>query len=64
MRKLFVYAAREVGIPPYEVKVLVNHALPRSGDVTEAHYYTPSPEHLGKCLEKVTGFLLEKLRGV
>lgn len=41
---------------PLDLKVLMNHALPGSGDV-RLRYIRPSMEHLRGCVEAVAGFL-------
>ena len=44
----------------YDLKVLMNHALPSSGDVTVG-YVRVSVEHLRESAEKITAFLLAKM---
>jgi len=56
LRDTFATAAHEARVHPLDLKVLLNHALPGSGDVTEG-YIRPSVEHLRGCAERVAGFL-------
>lgn len=62
LRDTFASAAHEAGVDPLSLKVLLNHSLPSSGDVTEG-YIRPSVDHLREAAEKVSGFLLEKMAG-
>ncbi len=58
LRNTFATAAHEARVHPMDLKLLMNHVLPISGDVTEG-YVRPSVEHLRECVEKVAAFLLE-----
>ncbi len=60
LRDTFITAALQVGIPLYEVKVLVNHRLPDGGDTTLG-YSNPELEHLRAQVERVAAFLLGKM---
>ena len=60
LRDTFASAAHEARIHPLDLKVLMNHALPSTGDVT-AGYIRPSTEHLRGCVEEVAGFLIERM---
>jgi len=59
LRDTFATACFESEIGLTETQVLMNHRAPR-GSVTEG-YYSPSLEHLRKCVETVTAFLLNKI---
>jgi len=45
LRDTFASAAHETGVDPLSLKVLMNHALPSAGDVTEG-YIRPGVGHL------------------
>ncbi|HEX9708928.1 MAG TPA: tyrosine-type recombinase/integrase [Candidatus Thermoplasmatota archaeon] len=60
LRDTFASAAHEARVHPLDLKVLMNHALPGSGDVTMG-YIRPSIEHLRGCVEAVAGFLGERM---
>lgn len=60
LRDTYLTAAVEAGIGEIDRKVLVNHTW-GSADVT-AGYVKQSLSHLRECQEKVTGFLVEKMR--
>ncbi len=62
LRDTYLTAAHEAGLSPWDIKILVNHTLPDSGDVT-AGYLRPSLEHLRGCQERVAAFLLHRARG-
>jgi len=57
LRDTFACAAHEARIHPLDLKVLMNHALPSTGDVT-AGYIRPSIEHLRGCVEEIAAFLV------
>ncbi len=57
-RDTYATAALEAGVDPLSLKILMNHTLPET-DVTEG-YMRPSLEHLRRCQEKITAFLLDK----
>lgn len=59
LRDTFATAAHEAGIAPFDIKILMNHALPQ-GDVTEG-YIRPAIEHLRTQQERISAFLLDKL---
>jgi integrase len=59
LRDTFATAAHEAGVSRFDIKILMNHALP-VGDVTE-DYMRPTMEHLAKQQERISRFLLEKL---
>lgn len=59
LRDTFASAAHEAGVDWFEIKVLMNHALP-SGDVTVG-YVRVSVEHLRVAAEKIATFLVEKM---
>jgi integrase len=56
LRDTFASAAHEGGVHPLDLKVLLNHALPGTGDVTEG-YIRPSEEHLRGSAEAIGAFL-------
>ncbi len=62
LRYTFITAAHEAGVHGMDIKVLVNHSLGWSGDVTEG-YIRPSVEHLRGAVEKVAALLVERMRG-
>lgn len=62
LRDTFASAAHEARVHPFDLKLLMNHTLPASQDVTEG-YIRPSIDHLRGCVEMITGFLLEKIQG-
>lgn len=53
LRDTFASAAHEAGVDWDDLKVLMNHALPSSGDVT-AGYVPVSVEHMVAATEKIT----------
>ncbi len=57
LRDTFASAAHEAGVDWYDLKVLMNHALPSNGDVTMG-YVRVSVEHLREAAEKVSAFQL------
>jgi integrase len=59
LRDTFVTAAHEAGVSHFDIKILINYALP-DGDVTEG-YMRPTMEHLAKQQERISRFLLDKL---
>lgn len=59
LRDTFATAAHEAGVSLFDIKILMNHALPIS-DVTEG-YMRPTMEHLAKQQEKISRFILDKL---
>ncbi|MFT7481010.1 MAG: integrase, partial [Gammaproteobacteria bacterium] len=60
LRDTFASAAHEARIHPLDLKVLLNHALPATDDVTEG-YIRPSVEHLRGCVGEVAQFLLKRM---
>lgn len=60
LRDTYITACEQVGLQDGEAKVLVNHAWGR-GDVT-AGYRRQDLDHLRTCQQRVTTFLLEKMR--
>lgn len=58
LRDTFSTAAHEAGVDWYDLKVLMNHALPSNGDVT-MDYIRVSVDHLRGATEKISAFLLE-----
>ena len=62
LRDTFASAAHEAGVDPLSLKVLMNHVLPASGDVTQG-YIWPSTVHLRTQAEKVAAFLQERMGG-
>ena len=62
LRDTFVAACVESGVGWVEIKALVNHSLPSNPDDVTEGYYRPSVEHLRAGIEKVTAFLLKKMR--
>ena len=60
LRDTFATAAHEAGVDLYDLKVLMNHALPSSNDVTWG-YVRVSVEHLRAATERISAFLLEKM---
>lgn len=61
LRDTFASAAHEARVHPLDLKVLMNHALPSSGDVTEG-YIRPSVEHLRGAAERISMFLVDRTR--
>lgn len=61
LRDTFVAASVESGVGMVEIKALVNHSLPANPDDVTEGYYRPSVEHLRKCIEQVTGFLVRRM---
>lgn len=61
LRDTFATAAHEAAVPWIDLKVLLNHALPGTTNVT-AGYIRPSVEHLRACVDRVASFLLERMR--
>ena len=59
LRNTFATAAHEARVHPMDLKLLMNHVLPVSGDVTDG-YIRPSVEHMRDAVEKIARFLLEK----
>ena len=60
LRDTFASAAHEARIHPLDLKVLMNHRLASSDDVTEG-YIRPSVDHLRESVEHLANFLLEKM---
>ena len=60
LRDTFASAAHEARIHPLDLKVLMNHRLASSDDVTEG-YIRPSVEHLRESIECVAEFLVGKM---
>lgn len=60
LRDTFASAAHEARLHPLDLKVLMNHRLASSDDVTEG-YIRPSVEHLRDCAERVAAFLRKKM---
>jgi integrase len=60
LRDTFASAAHEAKVDWYDLEVLMNHALPSSGDVTVG-YVRVSIDHLREAAEKIASFLLEKM---
>ena len=60
LRDTFASAAHEARIHPLDLKVLMNHALPSTGDVT-CGYIRPSIGHLRCCVEEIAAFLAERM---
>jgi integrase len=61
LRDTFATAAHEANVTELDLKLLMNHMLPRSGSVTQ-RYIRPSVEHLSACVERVAEFLSAKLK--
>ena len=59
LRDTYLTAAHEAHVPSLDQKILVNHMLPLSGDVTDG-YKRPSWDYLVEQQEVITRFLLEK----
>ena len=59
LRDTFATAAHELGVHPFDLKTLLNHALPAADDVTQG-YIRPSLEHLRRSVERVVAFLVER----
>jgi integrase len=62
LRDTFATAGHEARVHPMDLKVLMNHALPASGDVTEG-YIRPSVEHLRAAAEAIAEFLVDRMSG-
>lgn len=60
LRDTFASAAHEARVHPLDLKVLMNHALPATDDVTEG-YIRPSIDHLRGCVEEVAAFLRSRM---
>ncbi len=60
LRDTFASAAHEARVHPMDLKILMNHRLSGSDDVTEG-YIRPSIEHLRGAAESVAQFLLGKM---
>jgi len=60
LRDTFATAAHEADVQWMDLKVLLNHVLPGTNNVT-AGYIRPSVEHLRGCVARVAVFLLERL---
>ena len=60
LRDTFASAAHEARIHPLDLKVLLNHALPATDDVTEG-YIRPSVEHLRVSVESIARFLVSHI---
>ena len=56
MRHTYVTAATNAGVNPYHVKLLTNHALPKS-DITGG-YISSEGDDLRNSQERVTAYLL------
>jgi hypothetical protein len=56
LRDTFASAAHEARVHPLDLKVLMNHALPETGDVTEG-YIRPSLDHLRDTVKEIASFL-------
>lgn len=61
LRDTFATAAHEARIHPLDLKVLMNHTMPHNSDDVTEGYIRPSVEHLRKCQEQITEFLLERM---
>lgn len=61
LRDTFVTAASEAGLARQEIKLLVNHTLPDSGEDVTDGYIRNSEEHLRGCIERVAAFLSARL---
>ncbi|HVS18247.1 MAG TPA: hypothetical protein VMT18_06580 [Planctomycetota bacterium] len=59
LRDTFATAASVAGLSRQEIKLLMNHVLPK-GEVTDG-YIRNSPEHLLACVECVATFLTARL---
>lgn len=63
LRDTFASAAHEAGVHPLDLKVLMNHVVSDSGNVTEG-YIRPSVDHLRTAVERVSAFLRGKMHPV
>ena len=52
--------ARKDYLREVDLKILMNHSLPRDGGNVTRGYVHPSTEHLQECVEKLATFLLAK----
>jgi hypothetical protein len=60
LRDTYATAAHEAEIPRLDQKILMNHKLPKGGDVTEG-YQRPSWDHLVQQQERIAQFLVRKV---
>ncbi|MGE3966369.1 MAG: tyrosine-type recombinase/integrase [Planctomycetota bacterium] len=60
LRHTFATACHEAFLREVDIKLLMNHTLPRQDKNVTQGYVHPSQGHLRGCIEKVTKFLLKK----
>lgn len=61
LRSTFISVAGGLELPPYTIKLLANHALPQSGDVTEG-YMSLLAEQLRKSMQRISVELIKHVR--
>ena len=60
LRDTFATAAYQAGIPTMALKLLMNHTLAESNDVTEGYVDPSDIDHLRECVRRVANFLMKR----